>query len=612
MHAILLPCFVLPPFAALLREDPPARAKHVIEGGQAQLVDAFKDSKEWIREFLWVETPFDSDGDGRLDRMHVDVTRPKQTDTEGLKVPVVYETSPYFAGTGPDDKSFFWNPDQELGGAPKPRKPMAHVPRGEKPGMIAQSEVRSWLPRGFAVVHSSSPGTGWSDGCPTVGGDNESLAPKAVIDWLCGRAKGWSAAVGGEEVVARWCTGKVGMIGTSYNGTLPLAAATTGVAGLEAIVPIAPNTSYYHYYRSNGLVRHPGGYMGEDVDVLYDFIHSGDPARDEWCDQHVRDERMHAEQHRDTGDWNAFWAERDYLLDLGPMKAACLVSHGFNDWNVMPEHGTRLFKALEKKGLPCIGYWHQGGHGGPPPFELVNEWFTKYLLGADNGVEKGPRAFIVREGDKSSKPTEYADWPNPGAKTVVLHPRGDGSACGELGFAAAKDAAKQAIVDDAAVDGATLAKAEQSSTRLLFATPELAEPVHLSGTARVTITLACDQPATNLSVWLVSLPWTGEKPIYKDVITRGWADPRNRASLEKEAPLVPGKPVTVTFDLEPDDQIVPAGEKIGLMLFASDHDFTLWPKAGTKLEFHLADTLIELPVVGGKSALEKAFRVKGK
>ena len=69
------------------------------------------------------------------------------------------------------------------------------------------------------------------------------------------------------------------MTGTSYNGTLPLAAATTGVEGLEAIIPVAPNTSYYHYYRSNGLVRHPGGWLGEDIDFLYDFINSGDPER---------------------------------------------------------------------------------------------------------------------------------------------------------------------------------------------------------------------------------------------------------------------------------------------------------------------------------------------
>ena len=74
-------------------------------------------SSEWIRHRLWVETEFDSDGDGKRDRMHVDVTRPPQTNTEGLKVPVVYETSPYYAGTsGP--QANLWNVNHELGVAP--------------------------------------------------------------------------------------------------------------------------------------------------------------------------------------------------------------------------------------------------------------------------------------------------------------------------------------------------------------------------------------------------------------------------------------------------------------------------------------------------------------
>ena len=47
--------------------------------------------------------------------------------------------------------------------------------------LISGSHIRTWVPRGFAVVHSASPGTGLSQGCPTVGGANESLAPKAVI-----------------------------------------------------------------------------------------------------------------------------------------------------------------------------------------------------------------------------------------------------------------------------------------------------------------------------------------------------------------------------------------------------------------------------------------------
>ena len=211
-------------------QEPAAKAAPVFVDGQAQVVDAFKSQKDWIKQFLWVETSFDSDGDGKTDRVHVDVWRPKQTDTEGLKVPVIYETSPYFAGTGNDTPN--WDPKQEVGAAPPKRKPAPEIGYGKKAGMISQSEVQTWVPRGFAVVHSSSPGTGFSEGCPSVGGDNEELAPKCVIDWLCGRAKGYTTPDGKEEVKATWCSGKVGMTGTSYNGTLPLAAATTGVEGL--------------------------------------------------------------------------------------------------------------------------------------------------------------------------------------------------------------------------------------------------------------------------------------------------------------------------------------------------------------------------------------------
>src|SRR5262249_45115098 len=74
------------------------KARPVFADGQAQVVAAF--TRDWIQHWLWVETEFDSDGDGKPDRVHVDVWRPKQTETEGLKVPVVYETSPYFAGIG--------------------------------------------------------------------------------------------------------------------------------------------------------------------------------------------------------------------------------------------------------------------------------------------------------------------------------------------------------------------------------------------------------------------------------------------------------------------------------------------------------------------------------
>lgn len=588
------------------------QAAPVFKDGQAQVVPAFSDPGRWIRHDLWVETDFDSDADGLPDRMHVDVTRPYQTETEGLKLPVIYESSPYFAGTAPFVEGLFWDVKHELGEAGKPRLHPEVERRGQRP-VISNSQIETWVPRGYIVVHSSSPGTGLSDGAPTVGGDNESLAPKAVIDWLCGRAKGYTERRGTEEVKAYWSTGKVGMTGTSYNGTLPLAAATTGVDGLEAIIPIAPNTSYYHYYRSNGLVRSPGGYLGEDIDVLYDFIHSGDEAKRANNNARVRDTEMARGMDRITGDYNDFWAGRDYLNDMGPMHAALFMSHGFNDWNVMPEHSYRIYNAAREKGIPHQIYYHQNGHGGPPPLWMMNQWFTRYLHGVDNGVENNPKAWIVREHEDPQNPTSYPDYPNPDAAPVTLHLGPGAPGYGTLGVQKTPAAGQETLTDNYSFSGESLAQAEFTEHRLLYLSPVLQQDLHLSGVARVTVKAASSKPAANLSVWLVALPWEeGRGTVITDnIITRGWADLQNYRSLTESEPLEPGRFYEMGFDLMPDDQVLPKGQQIALMLFSSDRDFTLWPAPGTQLTFELDGTTLTLPVVGGEKAYREATTQTG-
>lgn len=584
------------------------KATPVFENGEAQIVPAFSKPESWIRHDLWVETEFDTDGDGKLDRMHVSVTRPPQTDTENLKLPVIYVSSPYFAGVAQNEEGLFWDVKHELGEAAKERVHPEVKRMGQRP-VISNSHILKWVPRGYIVVHSSSPGTGLSDGSPTVGGDNESLAPKAVIEWLTGKAKGYTEREGNEEVTAYWSTGKVGMTGTSYNGTIPLAAATTGVEGLEAIIPIAPNTSYYHYYRSNGLVRSPGGYLGEDIDVLYDFIHSGDESKRAYGNRVIRDTEMKNGMDRLTGDYNDFWAGRDYINDMEPMKAALLMSHGFNDWNVMPEHSYRIYEQAKKQDIPAQIYYHQNGHGGPPPISMMNRWFTHYLHGIDNGVENDAKAWIVRENDAPDSPTSYKDYPNPDASEVTLFLENGGLKTGSLTIEKPKNQGKETLVDDYQFAGDDLAQAESSNNRLLYVTQTLSKDVHLSGLANATITLASSKPAANLSVWLVSLPWNTDKnaKITDNIITRGWADPQNHKSLTESEPLVPGKFYTISFDLQPDDQIIPKGQQIALMIFSSDNQYTLLPNPGTELTIDLEKTSLHLPVVGGEKALKSAM-----
>lgn len=611
---------------------PGQKAVPVFVDGQAQVVPAFNNPQSWIKQELWVETEFDTDGDGKKDRMHVDVTRPPQTETDGLKLPVIYESSPYFSGTSGNAKQFFWNIDQEVDTAPVPR---VHGPeiRARTGHVISNDLVNTWVPRGFIVVHSEAPGSGLSQGIPTVGGDPECLAPKAVIDWLNGRAKGFTTPTGDQEIKAYWSTGKVGMTGTSYNGTIPIAAACTGVDGLAAIIPVSPNTSYYHYYRTNGLVRNPGGYQGEDIDYLFDYIHSGnmdDPAKRKFAIDTMRDGEMAKGQDRATGDYNEFWASRDLLPRAGKIKAATLLAHGFNDWNVVPEHSTRIYAAIKDR-VPSMVYFHQGGHGGSPPPEMMNKWFTRFLFDVDNGIEKGPRAWIVRENDPPNKPTPYKDYPNPDASRITLYPSAEGGKIGDLGAAMVPGQGKETLVDDASIPGAQLAAAGESNHRLLFASAKLSAPVHISGTVTVTLKLACSKPAANLSVWMVVLPQTpapqggggrgrGRGPnMTENLITRGWADPQNYKSLTKDAPLdyhslikgeplVPGQFYDMTFALEPDDQIIPVGKQIGLMIMSSDYEFTVHPKPGTELTVDLGATSLSVPVVGGEKAFEEAVK----
>lgn len=568
------------------------QAKPIFKEGQAQIVPEFSTPSEWIKEELWVQTNFDSDANGKLDRMHVFLTRPLQTQTQGLKLPVIYMTSPYFAGTGGDSKSYYWNVHHELGQTPPPHK-NAVAKRKENRPLDAFFQDQQWVKRGYITVYSSSPGTGFSDGVPTIGGENEKLAPAAVIDWLCGRAVGYTTRTGMDTVSAYWCTGKVGMMGTSYNGTLCLAAACTGVQGLEAIIPNAPVSSWYLYYRSNGLVRSPGGYLGEDTDVLYDFVHSGDPENRAHNDATVRDQILVPGQDRITGDYNAFWASRDYLTQMDSMKAALFMCHGFEDWNVMAEHSFRFYEQAKKMGLTAKIYYNQQGHGYPPPFWMMNKWFTHYLHGVENGVEKLADAWIVSKGETDAH--AYGAFPNPKAKLQRWYLHGSTNT-GLL----SKEQSKAGILsftDDASLKAAQLISEKNTANRLLFWTKGLDKPLHLSGTSRIHLKVASSKAAANLSVYLIAVPkdFNAKKVKIEEVIVnRAWADPQNHSSLEKGAALQPGQFYDLTFHFQPDDQVIPAGYQFGLMIFSSDPEFTLLPKKGTQLSVNLGESWIEL------------------
>ena len=356
---------------------PASGAVPTFRNGLAQAVFSTNPA-DWYSGEVWVEASFDSDGDGRLDRIHADFSAPPEVLTDGLKVPVLFEDSPYYADTAPDYAN--WGVDHDLGMPPTERALAPFWNAFNTSPTISTRYESVWVPRGFAVVHAESPGTGHSDGCPTSGGRNETMAAKAVIDWLNGRARAFTSRTGNVEATRpSWTTGEVGMLGTSYNGTIPIAAATTGVEGLEAIVPISAISDWYDYYRANGMVRAPhsssnptgnnNGFQGEDLDVLADLVYS---RLDEQalgartiCLPVI--EELKDSQDRVTGNRNGFWQERNYMKDVKKVRAATLIAHGNVDFNVMTKNAAQLYDALKRQGVPHMFYFHQGGHGARRP-----------------------------------------------------------------------------------------------------------------------------------------------------------------------------------------------------------------------------------------------------
>jgi X-Pro dipeptidyl-peptidase len=555
----------------------------VVKDGVTQPVFPYATS---ITDSVFIETPVDSDADGSRDRVHVTVRRPAATANGVLKVAALVEPSPYWAGLL-DVPNHGVDVDQ----LPHRRGSVGDLSGGRSLLAAPVSTKEYYVTRGYAYIEAESIGSGKSDGCPTSGDASETRAMRSVVEWLTGKARAWSDT--GEPANARWSRGSVGMLGVSYNGTLPNQVATTGVPGLKTIVPIAAISSWYDYYRANGLVVAPGGYQGEDADVLARAVLT---RKNPQACAAAMAQIEHA-QDRITGDYSAFWKDRDYVAGARNVKASVFVTHGLNDWNVKTTHFAQWWDALGEAGVARKLWLHPGGHGRPQADawrDTVHRWIDHYLYGVENGVEREPIATVERAGGAIRS---HRNWPDPAARPVTL--RLDS---GLLGTRATKP------TSESFVDSGATRKAEQLAAipgrpdpnRLAYVTPPLARSVRLSGTPTVTLRASVDnRAAANLTALLVDYGPAGATAA-PTIVSRGWMDVQSRDSDSVSRPVRPGKAYTFRWSQEPKDYVFAAGHRIGLLILSTDYDYTLRPRPGTALTVRPAQSNVVLPIVGGR------------
>ncbi len=598
----------------------PGGTSIVVQDGVTQPVFGYTDA---VRERLWVESTFDSDGDGIRDLIALDIMRPKATE-QGLKVPVVMDASPYYTTLGRGNES-----------------QLKLDTDGD--GLLDQWPLfydNYFVPRGYAVVLVDMAGTGNSTGCPTTGGQTDNLSAKMAINWLNGRATARNAK--GEIVKAGWHNGKTGMIGKSYDGALAMATSVTGVDGLATIVPIGGVSEWYDYTRSNGLTTRSNHYPASLSNTVTN------PDRRAYC-KATRD-GLSALDGDATGDFDSFWNERSYTVPAkaGKIKASVLLVHGINDNNVKPDHMSKYWDALAANNVPRKLWLTLTGHVDPFEFrraEWVNtlhRWFDFWLQGVQNGIMDEPKVDIERSADVWER---YADWPVPGTvqTEVFFKP---GANAGTLGLVPVAKAATASFQDNPSQNQNTMILNPTTVTpnRVVFLSEPLTAPLHISGTPIIKLRASADKADTHFGAILMDYGraervlhtqsgegiitlsakdcWGESSPAdsacYKqaekrvgftdnELVTKGVMDAKNRISLRVPTMLLPGEKYNFEFPLLPEDYVFEAGHQIAVIIVGSYSGYgAVTSTTRANIELALKSSSIVLPVVGGSAAVRAA------
>ena len=394
-------------------------------------------SNDIVRFCVWVETDYDTDGDGKLDLVKVLVQLPRAAMDGDYQAPVIFEARPYVEGTNSSNTNFNKNQSYSFDNSKLYSQPAARTHKGSTTTAqqvantnyttFSSYENLDWydyfLVRGYAIVTAHGLGGKNSEGWETCGTDLEIDAFACVIEWLNNRSNrtAFTDTTNCITIDADWSNGKIGMTGRSYAGTTQYALAALGVDGLETIVPVAGISSWYERLNSQGLNVHYGGYFSETYMEWLAFYccsrytpKSSGTIYQNYCkylSQMAKDEAAA------NGDFTEFWEIRDYTLDSSKIKCPALMVHGFNDNNVAPKHFQLMYDNYKEAGVPVKLLLHQGGHitpahntnkvemyvsnDGETYQAVLNEWFSHYLCGVDNGAPTRPEVTVQSNVDGS-------------------------------------------------------------------------------------------------------------------------------------------------------------------------------------------------------------------
>lgn len=612
------------------------------------------DTSKVIREVVYVESDLDTDGDGQSDLLQATIFRPFES--EKMPVPALYTASPYFGGIIDNEKrnhnvdenltdaTEWTNPQYEPSAVVKARKPSDENTSSATEMAVGKSSYtlnEYLLARGFASVFAGAIGTRGSDGLRITGAPEETESAKEIIEWLHGDRIAYTDRSRKHEIKADWCNHNIGMTGRSYLGTLQIAIATTGVAGLKTVVSEAAISSWYDYYREHGLVIAPEDCQGEDLDLLAETCQSNLLDSGDYIKIKPKYDEMQAslleKEDRKTGQYSDYWENRNYRHHTDKINCSWISVHGLNDWNVKPKNVYKIWQKVKDLPVEHHLFLHQGPHYNMNNLvsidftDLMNLWFVHELLGIENNAYNQWPTVMIQDNLEADIWHDEEDWSNDVGQKVVYYPtddaelQKDGNGKKKLAFLdlGGKDFKAAKISESAWQDKFIAGDEKWAKPSLRFTTDEFIHPVTIVGRPEVKLRVSSSLNKGQISVALVELgdrkrltavpkflmrdgqelgfrfgtdtlqEFVPDKLSHAKLITKAHMNLQNYANMQKPAAIEPGEFYDLSFELQPTYYKVPVGSKLCLIIYSTDQGMTKRPLEETTYTIDLAKTEIK-------------------
>jgi predicted acyl esterase len=503
-----------------------------------------------------------SDGE----RLYVEIVRP----TVAGRFPVLLESSPYH-GTLEDR-----NGTHILPGPTKD---------GSQLGLAGY-----FAPRGYAVAFADLRGTGRSEGCLNLLGNEDAKDSSALVRWL------------GTQT---WSNGKVGMIGHSFNGGAAIMTAAQRPRYLKTIVVNAGNADMYGHeylqgvphtdsvlgplatYQALATIRHapPVPFEGSPVGVGDAFGERAEYAGCEWTQSTlVTQKEMYM-----SGVETAWHRERDHKAAATSARLPVFLAQGVDDGAVRSDE-IDWFTA---RGFPMdklwLGQWHHGTTDNPEPnargvhwTNAIHAWFDRHLKGSP--VSTGPPVEIFLNNKRVLVPRS---WPAATGE-LVLHPAAQGRLLPK---------APARTTETFVAEPSPFVTGDRGPVGgLVYETAPLKDDVLILGAPRLHLVASTTSPRVHLIGQLTEVTLDGVSPINEETFA---INPLVRDGIDKPKDVPVDQMMAMDLVGLTKAHVLAKGSRLQLTLTSSDFDKLPTQAAGARITIQLGEggTVLRLPIV---------------